>query len=128
MDIGHCEKTKEALGNPLLLGIAVGLGVLLVALGLHVLETKVILLFLSSSVFLAGNLRVDFGGAEILHVGVRHGVLQGDGELKLTGNGLVEAVEEAFPCLLVGRSHAITSSGLIDTREDSSLQLVADFN
>lgn len=112
----------------LLLGSSVGLGILLVALGLHVLEAKVILFFLGTSVLLGGDLRVDFRGAEVLHIGVRHGVLEGDRELELAVDGLVETVEETLPSLLIGGSHTITTGSLINTGEDGSLELVADLD
>ena len=126
MGVDHREKVKnEAWVDPLL---PLSLSVLLVALGLHVLEAQVILFLLGAGVLLGGNLGVDFGSAKILHVGVGHGVLEGDAELELAINGLIKAVEEAFPSLLVGRSHAVTASSLVDTRENGSLQLVADFD
>src|SRR5690242_5580775 len=66
---------------------------LLVALGLHVLETKLLLFLLCALVLLDLNLRVWLGRSEALDVTAGKRVLEDDCELLLAVNGGAELVE-----------------------------------
>lgn len=126
MDVG--QDASDAILRMMVLLLLSIVIILLVPLGFHVREAQVIFLFLGTNVLLDGELRVNFGETQILHVGVCHGVLQGNSELELAADGFIDGIEEFIPVFLIRRNHAITSSSRINVRVNSSLQLFLELH